>query len=256
MSNHEESRPVDRETAERLLRGDLAIGAGNHRLDGLLAAAAAPAFSRELAGEEAAVAAFEAAQLASPQSPRRISMLKSTLAKLLTVKVAAACIAVGGAGGVALAASTGNLPGPLHKPAAHESADPSHSPAPHPSGSPSARPSFPAPPADLLKLCAKYEAHPGDKRKDDLEKPEFDKLVKGAGRKDRDRVDHFCGDLRRVKPSGTPPSGFPSGFPTDSPSGKPQEHQSGQPAGGASGKPGPRPGDLPSGQPVPTPSGR
>jgi hypothetical protein len=255
MSNHEEFRPVDRESAERLLRGDRAIRAGHPRLDGLLAAATAPASGRELAGEDAAVAAFAAAQLASPQTPRRISMLKSTLAKLLTVKVAAACVAVGGAGGVALAASTGNLPGPLHKPAAHKSADPSHSAAPRPSGSPSPRPSISAPPADLLKLCDRWASHPGDKRQNDLDQPEFGKLVEGAGRKDRDRVDHFCDDLRHAKPSGTP-SGFPSGFPTDFPSGKPQEHQSGQPAGGASGKPGPRPGGLPSGQPVPTPSGR
>jgi hypothetical protein len=255
MSNHEENRPFDRDTAERLLRGEPAIRAGHPRLDGLLAAAAAPASRRELAGEDAAVAAFAAAHLASPQSPRRISMLKSTLAKLLTVKVAAACVAVGGAGGVALAASTGTLPGPLHKPAAHKSADPSHSPAPRPSGTPSARPSISAPPADLLKLCEKYAGHPGDQRRNDLDKPEFGRLVQGAGHKDRDRVDHFCLNLHKVRPSGLP-SGFPSGFPTGSPNGTTPVRPSGKPETGVSGKPGPRPGGLPSGRPDPTPTGR
>ena len=74
----------------------------------MLAAAAAPGHADELAGEQMAVAAFEANHLASVADSRSEQMIKSPLAKILTVKVIAAAFAVGG-GGVALAASTGTF---------------------------------------------------------------------------------------------------------------------------------------------------
>ena len=174
-------------------------------------------------------------------------MLKSTLAKLLTVKVAATVVALGGAGGVALAAGTGTLPGPLHKPGTHFSADASHKPRPHPSGSSSVRPSFPPPPFDLFDLCRKWESRPGDGRKHALDEPEFGKLVNQAGRKDRDRVDHFCADLHKARPSGSP---------SVSPSGKPPVRPTSRPDATPTGDSGPRPGDLPSGSPNPSRAGR
>lgn len=246
MSNHEDHRPLDRDTAELLLSGDPAARHAHARLGAVLAAAAAPT-GRTPAGEDAAVAAFAAAQADSAR-PRRTSMLKTTLAKLLTVKVAAACVALGGAGGVALAASTGALPTPLHQPAHHASADASHSARPHPSGTPSDQPSRPAPPADLLKLCQKWTARPGDERARALDEAEFGNLVKGAGRKDRDRVQHFCDDLRdKPKPSGSASAG--AGV-----SAKPGPRPSGSARPSGSGDSGPRPSDLPSGSP--RPSGR
>ncbi|GIM93780.1 hypothetical protein [Paractinoplanes toevensis] len=238
MSIHEDHHPLDRDTAELLLRDPAARRA--HPVGALLAAASAPATGRHLAGEDAAAMAFTAAHLTSPRS-RRIQMLKTTLAKLLTVKVAAAVAALG-AGGVALAAGTGTLPGPLHKPAgppaSSVAAEASH-PARPKSTTPSARPSHSLAPADLAKLCARWTARPGDQRKGALDEPEFGNLVREAGRKDRDRVDHFCTDLRRPQTSG-----------------KPEVRTSGSVRPSGSGKPGPRPADHPSGTPNSTRSGR
>jgi len=75
----------------------------------VLAAAAAPGHDDELAGEQMAVAAFEANHLASVANFRREQMIKSPLAKILTVKVLASVLVVGASGGVALAASTGTF---------------------------------------------------------------------------------------------------------------------------------------------------
>ncbi|MDH6119914.1 hypothetical protein ABH930_001154 [Kitasatospora sp. GAS204A] len=62
------SRRIDRDAAEQLLAGAVDDTQGGlDALSGLLAAAAAPATTRELAGEEAAVTAFrEAARLTAP----------------------------------------------------------------------------------------------------------------------------------------------------------------------------------------------
>jgi hypothetical protein len=235
MSMHEDHHPLDRDTAELLLRDPAARRA--HPVGAVLAAASGPA-GRHLAGEDAAVAAFAAARLTSPRF-RRIQMLKTALAKLLTVKVAAAIAALG-AGGVALAAGTGTLPGPLHNPpAAHPAVSSSHSVRPHPSATPSSRPSHSSAPGDLAKLCARWTARPGDQRRGALDEPEFGRLVREAGRKDRDRVDHFCADL------GRPPAG-----------GRPEIRPSGSVRPSGSGKPGPRPADHPSGTPNSTRSGR
>lgn len=101
MSHHTDpGRPDDR-TAEHLLDG----GDGHAALRALLSAAAAPARPEELAGEDAAVAAF----LAAPRPARRHRA--ADLRRFLTAKVIAA---VGGlilllSGGVAYA--TGNFPG-------------------------------------------------------------------------------------------------------------------------------------------------
>ncbi|GGP99602.1 hypothetical protein BKA00_005661 [Actinomadura coerulea] len=100
MSDDTEPGRLDPRTAERLLDG-----AGGHpELRELLAAASAPARPGELAGEDAAVAAF----LAAPRPARRSRT--AALRRFLTAKVIAV---VGGSillsGGVAFA--TGNLPG-------------------------------------------------------------------------------------------------------------------------------------------------
>ncbi|MES9540720.1 hypothetical protein [Actinomadura sp. NPDC000600] len=99
MRDHEPGR-LDPRAAERLLDG-----AGGHpELRELLAAAAAPGRPEELAGEDAAVAAF----LAAPRTAR--ASRTARLRRFLTAKVIAV---VGGSillsGGVAYA--TGNFPG-------------------------------------------------------------------------------------------------------------------------------------------------
>ncbi|MGI5205543.1 hypothetical protein ACQEU6_28680 [Spirillospora sp. CA-108201] len=100
MSDDTEPGGLDPRAAERLLDGS----GGHAELRGLLAAASAPGLPRELAGEDAAVAAF----LAAPRPARRSRA--AVLRRFLTVKVIAV---VGGSvllsGGVAFA--TGNFPG-------------------------------------------------------------------------------------------------------------------------------------------------
>ncbi|GAA1237167.1 hypothetical protein GCM10009665_29150 [Kitasatospora nipponensis] len=120
------SRRIDRDAAEQLLGG--ATGGtqgGQGALAELLAAAAAPATGRELAGEEAAVAAFrEAARPSTDRSPLPASLAKSRSrsmtscapmrfrapARFLGARAAAAALAVTALGGVAVAAGTGHLP--------------------------------------------------------------------------------------------------------------------------------------------------
>jgi len=102
-------RKIGRKAAEELLGGSAGPGAGPEQLARVLAAAAAPGRESELAGEEAVVAAFQAHHLVPVTAPRRGQMIKSPLAKLLTVKVLAVSVAAFATGGVALAASDGVL---------------------------------------------------------------------------------------------------------------------------------------------------
>jgi hypothetical protein len=227
MSTHEGIHPIDPATAERLLGG--ARGTGHDRIADLLAAAAAPAGSDEFGGESAAMAAFRAAQLHPFPRPQRPSMIKSTLAKILTVKIAALCAGVAGVGGVALAATTGTIPSPLHLGAPSASA----SPRPHPSGKPSidpsARPGHDGTPPGIAWLCHDYVGKDRDHRGKALDDPKFKELITKSGKKDRDRVDKFCGKLLHDWPSALPtnlPSDFPSVRPSDrrepvAPSGRP-----------------------------------
>jgi hypothetical protein len=241
MSAYERPRRFDRATAEQLLQGGAAAGASQPRLAALLAAAAAPPVrAAKPRGEAAALAAFQAAHRDPVAQPRRLSMLRTSLAKLLTVKIGVVCAAVLGLGGVAVAATGGSLPGPLHFHAAPPSGSPSHRPKPSglPTAWPTAWPSRAVPPG-LLALCQRYA---GDKDRDhrvrSLNDPRFGDLVRGAGLKDRDRVDRFCDFILH------PRSGAPSGFPTTRPSTWPKP--SGFPTTF------PKPSGLPSRAPAPS----
>jgi hypothetical protein len=110
MSEHR-PRKIDREAAERLLHGGSSVPPdGSEALAGLLAAAAAPAQAGELAGESAALAAFwEASRSAAPRT-RPEPGFRTTVAKFLTVRVAAAAVVLTAFGGAALAAEAGALP--------------------------------------------------------------------------------------------------------------------------------------------------
>jgi hypothetical protein len=102
MSDQDRAGGLDGRAAERLLDG----AGGPARLRALLAAAAAPARPEELAGEDAAVAAFRAAS--APERVSRAAMLR----RFLTIKAVAI---VGGSviltGATAYATITGQLPG-------------------------------------------------------------------------------------------------------------------------------------------------
>ncbi|MET8698200.1 hypothetical protein ABZW10_04890 [Kitasatospora sp. NPDC004723] len=139
------SRRIDRDTAERLLAG--AVGGpsagrdasltgpdGNtghtgtlppehgpeERVARVLAAAAAPATRGELAGEEAALAAFREVRLApvpavpaAPAPVRRRSMATAALTRAFSTKAAVVMLGATALGGVAVAAGTGNFPSAL-----------------------------------------------------------------------------------------------------------------------------------------------
>ncbi|MFB4299800.1 hypothetical protein [Actinomadura sp. NTSP31] len=156
MSDHQRARRLDQRTAERLLGGapaSPAHGTGDGPADGhealraLLSAAAGPPRPGELAGEDAAAAAFRAAR--TRPAPRRSRW--AALPRYATVKVAvvAVTLAVFG-GGVAVAAGTGHLPGgsadpapsPSHSPGTpwHRGERPTPSPSVVPPASPAQRP--------------------------------------------------------------------------------------------------------------------
>lgn len=113
MSSNRSGR-LGRRAAEQLLDGAPGDGRTGDPLASVLAAAAAPPRTAEQAGEDAAVAAFRAEHLVPDREPERGQMIKSPLAKILTMKVGAVALAMS-AGGVALAASTGAFtPGSPH----------------------------------------------------------------------------------------------------------------------------------------------
>lgn len=108
--NTRHSRTISRRAAESLLDGQ--AGPDHDQLAQVLAAAAAPAHDDELAGEQLAVAAFEARHLLPVATPQKEH--KSMLAKILTAKILVTSLAAFATGGVALAASTGALTGSSH----------------------------------------------------------------------------------------------------------------------------------------------
>jgi hypothetical protein len=235
MSTHYH-RP-DRRTAEQMLDG--APAADGTPLYDLLAVAAAPARDSELVGEHAAVTAFRAARLATADQPRRMTKLFS--AKLAAV-VAVLAVVVGG---VATAAATGHLPGPLGgnspvPPA--RSSDPSSSAAPPPTSlpttterrdDPTSTPSTSSPSPSMTGLCNAFTAGAGSEHGKALDSPAFAALITTAG--GRDRVDAYCAELLGDQPGkgptttkennrggqgNGPPSSHPAPGP-DHPKGKP-----------------------------------
>ena len=229
MSIHQ-SRRISTRTAEDLLDG-AGAGVQHLRLAATLRAAAGPGLPGELAGRHQTVAAFQRAQRQPASFPRRRSMIKSAVLKLLTLKAAAVAAVVVGTGGVALAASTGALPNPLNN---HPTPAASASRA-HPGDRPDAsdQPGSPASPSpSLVGLCHTYTAGAGSDHGKALDSPAFQALLTAAGGKAD--VDTFCTHLLAsaqpdpsghpgVKPSDQPPT-HPTDHPTDHPTGRPSEH--------------------------------
>ncbi|MEV7519404.1 hypothetical protein [Streptomyces sp. NPDC091371] len=269
------SRRIDRATAEQLLDGAGAGAAPGHdALAGLLAAVSAPAGDGELAGEQAAMAAFRSARLAPVSdgssavvaAPRKRKL--RTPAMLLGAKVAAT-VAAAALGGVAVAAGTGNLPAALggkpesSAPARAASAPSLDAAEPTPrklAGSPEAVP------AELAELCRAYAANGGGAQpapapSEVLSEPRFAPLVAAAG--GPAGVPGYCAPV--VGGQGTTPGGSPAPRPTEdrrgaSPkpgkSGKPEAtKRPGDPAptrtSGGPGGPGGRPTDRPDTGPTP-----
>ena len=129
-------------------------------------------------------------------------MIKTTLAKLATLKAAAALAAATAAGGVALAASSGTLPNPIagaaadgnKTAAAHATARPSHQPSHGARGDASPSPS-------LVGLCHAYTAGAGNNPGKALENPAFTALITAAGGKDK--VASYCVTVLAAAPGST-----------------------------------------------------
>lgn len=247
MSIHRTDR-IGRGTAEQLiLRGPAISSSAPEPLWTVLAAAAAPGRYDELAGEQAAVAAFREARLATALNARRPSMIQTALAKLLTVKIAAATIAATTLGGVALAAGTGALPTPgdqdkAPKPTQSKELVGSRGGA-SPSTSPKAeKPSTGTPSPSMVGLCKAYTAHPMDSRGKALESAAFTALVTAAG--GGAKVGGYCTTVLAAA-SASPKA--PTGKPTDTPADKPTDKATAKPTDGPT---------APEQQPTAHPTGR
>jgi hypothetical protein len=231
MSTHRRSR-ISPGAVERLLAGATPTPQ-EERLALLLAEMRAPATQEDLAGETAALAAYRAANLAPVRQPRRRSMLKTALAKLLTVKAAAAAaVAITATGGVALAASAGVLPNP-----ASDRGAPAARPSAHATGKPATagaeKAGSAAPSPSLVGLCRAYAADAGDNPGKALENPAFQALITAAGSKDD--VAGYCDDVLAGQEaagttSGGAPTARPSKAPAERPSAGPDDHPTGPPA--------------------------
>ncbi|MCW2888283.1 MAG: hypothetical protein JWL58_5145 [Streptosporangiaceae bacterium] len=236
MSEHR-PRKIDRETAERLLRGGSALPPdGSDALAGLLAAAAAPAQAGELAGESAALTAFwEASRSAAPS--RAHSGFRTAVARFLTVKAAAAAVALTAFGGAALAAGAGALPAPLTDsgPPAHRQPAPRTSKpviplaplvSPHPVGSPEPTQATGTAPT-MAGLCRSYLARlkkagfqgTSGKTRHLSDEPRYAALLKAAGG-EQNIIAHCLIVLHALPGSDNgQPNRWPtaSGFPTKMP---------------------------------------
>ncbi len=205
MSTRRNSR-IDRDTAEQLLRGAAMARPGAAAdVARVLSAASAPPNARELAGEEAAVAAFRTARLGPVAAPAGRSRLQAAGRRLTTIQVAVVALATTSVlGGVAFAASTDTFPYQRdERPPASVTPDPARpSSQPTPTGPddrpsttppgavPSDRPARTGPAPSLVGQCRAYEARPPGKRRKALENPAFGALVAAAG--GPDRVATYC----------------------------------------------------------------
>ncbi|XTZ17527.1 hypothetical protein ACQSSU_09250 [Micromonospora echinospora] len=214
------SRRPDEQTAERLL--DTVATAGvdppDEPVARLLAAAAASARPGELAGEDAALAAFRAARTqrpapVPPPRPRRTARAVAWLAGLTVVATAGVAVAT-----VHLHRS--DPPPTPPAPTTPAPAPPETAPTPTrtpsaatgttaaPSGAQPRRSTSPRPAAQR-GLCTAYLATSAGQRAKALRTPAFGALVEAAG--GPGRVEEYCRELVDVVPSGRQPS------PTDRP---------------------------------------
>jgi hypothetical protein len=247
MSTREPGR-IDRRTAEHLLRQEpMGIRDGHPPLAALLTAATVPGRPDELASEQTIAAAFRTAHLSPAPQPGRLSVIKTALLKLLTVKILAVAAATTAAGGVALAASTGALPNPLTQPAPAASTGLS---APHPTATRSGEEHKPgdaeaskdakdadgskAPSPSLVGLCHAYNAGNKTERGKALDNPAFTALITTAGGKDK--VELFCHALLTAPTPASSSAQAGEKADKDHPTGAPTGHSDHTAAPGASPK--------------------
>jgi hypothetical protein len=214
---------LDAATSERLLAGERV---GPPALVRLLAAAAAPPFPQETAGEDVAAMAFRTAR----SQPVREGTPRPAVARraaLLWIKTVAAVSVAVAAAGAALAAGTGVLPNPFDRPAPSTATPGSSHPQPSLSdprsagGSTGVVPSTPGPggppatvPAAMDGLCRVYLAQEERAPGQAASSPAFATLVAAAG--GPEHVVEYCATL--LGPDAVPP-GLASPRPTQTPAG-------------------------------------
>ncbi|MFE9957635.1 hypothetical protein [Micromonospora sp. NPDC005299] len=262
---------MDQETVERLLVGPVVEAQdGPQALVRFLAAVRAAPRPHELTGEGAALQAFRVAQAGGPVAvshPRR-----RLHAGRLGAKLALGALLATTTGGVALAAVTGSLPGPLRggggahptpSPGAgtHGRATPTTDPSrPTTPTTPAAGPTDrPSSPSALAGLCTAYRAKNDADRGRALEAPPFAALVSAAG--GPEKVPGYCDGLLhgKDKPTGPgtdPTQPEPSADPTQPPGTGPTTRVTGRPEPAPSSPaaglaPTTRPGKPPTRKPAP-----
>jgi hypothetical protein len=236
---------LDRDTAEDLLNGGQAGAYTGHRLlAALLAAAGGPVRPVELAGEQTLLAALRITLSSPAYEPRRSSMIKTAVMKLLTVKVGVAVATATAAGGLATAAATGNLPATLtgsDQAGPGTATDGWHaggklSPAPSASkGKDQEDPRGPqgSPSPSLVGLCHAVSAGNKTEHGKALQNPAFTSLITAAG--GPDKVAAFCSALLSspsAEPKAGPPADTgrnPSKQPDERATGAPRDHPTGKP---------------------------
>ena len=251
--DHEPDLPIDAWTLESLLDGG-SVGnpasPGLPELGALISAARGPASPAELAGEQAARAAFvDAAATSSLITTRRRSSVLSTLIGSKIALAAAGALALSGAS--TAAAFTGQLPGPaqnaahhlLGAPAADQQTDaedspigeatddPTSDPTEMPTGAPRATTTPVGPDATgsaAYGLCTAWTAQVRAGHTPNSSSVAFRNLITAAG--SADNVAAYCTGVvatshptHPAKPTGSP-SAHPTGSPTSHPTGKPSTH--------------------------------
>ncbi|RAO41469.1 hypothetical protein GAR06_05564 [Micromonospora saelicesensis] len=214
----------------------------------LLAAAAGPVRPGELAGEDAAVAAFRAARAnptpAVPQRPRRRRMTTGAVAWIgavaATATAGAAFAAVTRDRGPDPVAPAPSRPSPSPHQGASRSTEPGRSVGPG-AASPGAPPSVtatpPAGPATAGQMhgqCRAWRAKEPDQREKALRTPAFQKLVTAAG--GPAEVEAYCQRLvpetKPSEPAKVTPSDSAKGKPSPSGKAPPSPPRPGHPVGG------------------------
>jgi len=160
---------------------DARAPSGSEEVDALLRAATAPAGAEELSGLDRATAQF---RLAAPALTERHDMLRTSARTFTAKAIALSVVAVGGIGGVALAADQGviDVPGISHREKDKAPKEKKQTPAPRPS---------------LAGLCKAYQASDSAQR---LDNPAFTALTTAAG--GAENVTTYCVELVGEKETG------------------------------------------------------
>jgi hypothetical protein len=247
MNSHRPNGPADWAESERLLdaaRAGRPPVPGADPLAHLLAAAAAPAESGELAGEEQALTAFRAARVnpapAPAPAPRRFRLRVGVAA--WTAGLAATATAGVAFAAVSLERPEQPAPPPAPTTAGSTGADGTGSPSRSEPGSPTAGksssvpftapaptwsggPGKPASDGKLAGLCRAYFSKSATQQARALQTPAFADLIAAAG--GPDQVEGYCIVLVPKKSPAASAEASASPVETGAPSGKPKENTDG-----------------------------